>query len=299
MAVLQLCRQNFFQFCLTFFSDRPRLKENLGSDLKAQIGAGAFKNLYGATIDRLSGHIYATDRDLHNVAVYSHNGEFIREFGGPAFFSSPCGITVHPDGEILVVDRGNDRVQAFDLLGNYKRTIGEKGTKSGEFRSPGSVAVDLVGNIVVSDSINHRIQVFTKNGEWIRSIGQETGGPTLDYPVGIAIDPLNGNIIVAENIGSKIRIIEPDGRTSRTFSEHGSKDGQLSFPSGVTVDAQGKIIVADQGNNRVQIFSRQGEFLMKICCPSPNKFHPLTTAIDAEGNLICSDVSNDEIKIFG
>ena len=61
---------------------------------------------------------------------------------------------------LFVRDRGNNRVQVFELSGKFIGKFGTKGSKLGEFNNPLSVAMLSNGRIVVSDELNHRIQIF-------------------------------------------------------------------------------------------------------------------------------------------
>ena len=58
-----------------------------------------------------------TNLDLLLLQVFSSAGVFIRTFGskgtGPGEFDRPSGICISPDGHVIVVDFGNDRVQVF------------------------------------------------------------------------------------------------------------------------------------------------------------------------------------------
>jgi hypothetical protein len=51
-----------------------------------------------------------------------------------------------------------------------------------------------------------------------------------------------------------VQVFRPDGSVARSFVSQGAGPGQLLNPLGVAVDGEGKILVADLGNNRVQIF---------------------------------------------
>ena len=44
------------------------------------------------------------------------------------------------------------------------------------------------------------------------------------------------------------------------FGEFGVTEAQFTEPSGVTVNAQQEIIVADTNNHRIQVFSANGQF---------------------------------------
>lgn len=52
---------------------------------------------------------------------------------GPGKFQNPCGFAIDPnrEGQLIVADTGNDRVQVMTAHGNYMRLIGgtiDKGT---------------------------------------------------------------------------------------------------------------------------------------------------------------------------
>jgi sugar lactone lactonase YvrE len=49
----------------------------------------------------------------------------------------------------------------------------------------------------------------------------------------------------------------------RAWGTHGAADGQFESPSAIAVDRDGNLYVADTGNNRVQKFDSQGNFLAK------------------------------------
>ncbi len=52
--------------------------------------------------------------------------------------------------------------------------------------------------------------------------------------------------------------------------EVGDDNGQFNMPSDVATDAEGRIYVADHGNDRVQVFSPEGEWLRNIDIPHPS-----------------------------
>jgi len=83
------------------------------------------------------------------------------------------------------------------------------------------------------------------------------------------------------------------------FGSSGDKPGQFSSPWGLVVDSEGTIVVADQTNDRIQIFNYEGEFLKEINRTSSSLSQPLTPAIDREGNLVITDYSHNRIQVFG
>lgn len=79
----------------------------------------------------------------------------------PASFSNPTDIAVDErNGDIYIVDSGNNRVQRFDSEGNYLSEFGSFGTNNGQFNAPWGVAIDSKGYVYVTDTKNQRVQKF-------------------------------------------------------------------------------------------------------------------------------------------
>ena len=55
-----------------------------------------------------------------------------------------------------------------------------------------------------------------------------------------------------------------EGNFIRCFGTKGSGDSQLSYPQGVDVDGEGRIVVCDTGNGRVSVFEKDGTFLFSF-----------------------------------
>jgi DNA-binding beta-propeller fold protein YncE len=52
-----------------------------------------------------------------------------------------------------------------------------------------------------------------------------------------------------------------DGKFIKAWGKKGSAPGEFNEPHSIAMDAQGRVFVADRGNNRIQIFDQNGEFL--------------------------------------
>ena len=50
-----------------------------------------------------------------------------------------------------------------------------------------------------------------------------------------------------------LQVFDADGEFQFSFGSNGEGNGQFNAPTGVAVDAQDNIIVADWGNSRVQV----------------------------------------------
>ncbi|KAK3913719.1 E3 ubiquitin-protein ligase TRIM71 [Frankliniella fusca] len=86
-----------------------------------------------------------------------------------------------------------------------------------------------------------------------------------------------------------------------SFGRQGAEDGQFLRPWGICSDRQGRLIVADRSNNRIQVFRPDGTFLFKFGAhgSGPGQFdRPAGVASDAGGRIIVADKDNHRIQIF-
>ena len=54
------------------------------------------------------------------------------------------------------------------------------------------------------------------------------------------------------------------GNSVKSFGKKGTNDGEFQHPVGICVDEEGRVIVADHNNNRIQVLSQDGEPLFKF-----------------------------------
>ena len=81
----------------------------------------------------------------------------------------------------------------------------------------------------------------------------------------------------------------------------GAEDGELKFPSGVAVLNSGEVVVSDQGNNRLSIFSREGVFSRHLDAELPDTplSNPSGLTVFSDGRLAVADTGNDRVVIYG
>lgn len=177
-----------------------------------------------------------------------------------------------------------DPIVKLDRNGRVVASLG-----AGQIIWPHGMDVDAEGNIWVADArlareqeiaenpeaANHGSSVlkFSPEGELLMVLGTpgEIGDPPTHFtdPNDVLVAP-NGNIFVAETHSaqfqnedgpdskSRISIFAPDGSHIKTFGEWGFEDGQFRSPHSLAMDSQGRLFVADRGNNRIQIFDQDG-----------------------------------------
>jgi DNA-binding beta-propeller fold protein YncE len=173
----------------------------------------------------------------------------------------PANLAFAPDGTRWVIDHRANRLFHMDEAGGVIKTIGGTGNQPSRFNDPWGVAVDANGGVFVADTFNHRIQKFDAEGNFQFAWGN--GGSTSD--------PGNG------------------------------RDTQFFGPRDIVIDKQGRLLVTDTGNKRVQVFDGEGNFVTQFGTAGggDGQFdEPTGVAIDGEGDIYVSDTWNKRVQVF-
>jgi len=220
---------------------------------------------------------------------------------GNGQFLMSTDVAVAANGNLWVVDRGNNRVQRFSESGTYISAFGAKGTDSGQFRYPSAIAIDPSGNLWVVDRDNHRIQKFSSSGEFIKAVGSlGSGDGQFSNPEGIAADA-KGNVYVADTYNRRIQKFNSNGEFLTKFGSNGSGDGQFSRVTSVDVGPGGKIWATDPDLHRVTQFNEAGEYVQKFGSngtASGQFSQPAGVEVDSRGSVWVADIGNGRIQQF-
>jgi DNA-binding beta-propeller fold protein YncE len=216
----------------------------------------------------------------------------------PGQFDSPRGIAADSNGNILVADTNNGRIEKFSSRGVFITSIGMKGTGYGQLGEPNGIAIDRAGNIYVAEASNHRVQKLTSDGIFIT----EWKGPEPGFygPRRIAIGP-DDAVYVVDQGRTRIVKFSPDGQVLANWGRKGNGDGEFDDPTSVAVDpTTNNVYVADPTNKRVQVFDSNGKFLNKWSIPEWHQLYGLEDlAIDSKvGRLYASSANMDAVLVF-
>lgn len=190
---------------------------------------------------------------------------------------------------------------------------GSIGTEPGQFQSPHSIAVAADGSIYVADGFNHRVQKFNADGEYVLSIGTASGQTpnpptgTLNEPWGVAVAP-DGSIYVADTWNHRIQQFSAEGAFINSWGALGDTGGQavgneglFYGPRGIAVDKDGRVLVADTGNKRIQVFNKNGGFVAQFGGGGLDQGRldePVGVAVGPQGNIAVADTWNGRVQIF-
>ncbi len=225
---------------------------------------GLFNEPWGVAVGP-DGSVYVSDTWNGRIQKFTADGKFLTTWGTfgmgatPLELYGPRGLAVDAAGRVFVADTGNKRILIFDANGNYLSQFGSWGAGPGQFDEPVGIAIDSQGLVYISDTWNQRVQVFapaedgltfTPVREWDIH-GWES--QSLENKPFIAVNA-QGHVFVSVPEMSRILEFDAEGKILRAWGEYGVQPNQFGLPSGLAVDAQGNLWVADAGNHRLMKF---------------------------------------------
>lgn len=242
-------------------------------------GAGLLEKPYGVEIDA-DGASFVAEYGNNRVSVFAADGSFLRAFGkgvhpaggdicvaasaclegvasgAAASLAGPKGIAFGPEGNLFVADSGNNRIAVYSPDGLFLRAfgwhvnagpsgepdvctsecqVGGGGEGAGEINEPTGVDFDRSGLLYVADRGNHRVDVLSVSGDFVRAFGKE-------------VNPVDGSDVCIEISGCKAGAADESTRS-------------IFWPDDVATLPGEELAVADEGNNRVEVFTTAGAFV--------------------------------------
>ncbi|PIP72904.1 MAG: hypothetical protein COW89_03905 [Nitrospinae bacterium CG22_combo_CG10-13_8_21_14_all_47_10] len=301
----------------------------------------------GIAVDK-KGNIFIAMRDNNiisrvdtqgNMTTFAGTGESGFDGDGgkasEAKLKLPAGLAFDKKGNLYIADRNNHRVRKVDTSGIITTVAGNgiagfsgDGGKAAQamLNLPSGVAIDDDGNIYISDRSNGRVRVVNNKGiiTTIAGNGEDgfkgDSGPAtqaqLSKPFGLALDK-KGNLYIADRGNNRVRMVNPQGIITTVAGDGGfffmgdngpAYRASIAGPTGVVVDDNGVLYIADRNNNRVRSVDTQG-MIQTVAgtghqdyngdsevARETNLYLPFGVALDAEGNLLIIDRSHYRIR---
>ena len=161
--------------------------------------------------------------------------------------SSPCGVSVSPEGLIYICDSDNHRVTVYDEEGKFMFVFGSKGSGPGCFEAPRDIAFGSDGLVYATDNKSRRVCVWSKEGTFKRHFQPKY--------CSTCIAATSDNHWLITSIDSRfVMVYTMEGELVHEFGGKGSHTGEFDGPVGICVDDNGVVYVADCKNKRVQVF---------------------------------------------
>lgn len=209
---------------------------------------------------------------------------------------NPYGVVTDREGRLFVVDNFNRFVHVFNEASRTYYVFPDETTS---LISPIGIAIDSKGTIYVSDSKEAVIKIFRNGGK--KYIG-EIGRGLLERPTGMTYNPVTDELLVVDTQNSEIiRYDTGNYKVKGVIGREGNIKGHFYKPTNIAAARDGKLIVSDSLNFRIQILSPDGEFIEDFgkAGDGPGYFsRPRGVASDSDGNIYVVDALFDNIQIF-
>ncbi len=235
-----------------------------------------------------------------------------------AVFHEPRGMAFTPNGHLLVADTVHHGIVDLDANGNYSATCGQRaaeGTQLGQFNWPRGIAVDPgTGNMWVADTKQHQLQVLTSDCQGIGFVKNTPAGTdtrSFNWPYDISIRTSDRFAFVVDTQNHRIKaydvanaVFPADNKgplPTTVFGSRGTGANNFMNPSGIAVSPNGRVFVADRGNNRVTEFTYSpaaGFARVASYTAGGTLDGPEGVAVDQDGRIIVADSNDNEVVVL-
>jgi DNA-binding beta-propeller fold protein YncE len=212
----------------------------------------------------------------------------------------PYGIATDSKGNLYVADQ---KVGAIFIFNTETRDVELiKNKTHGHFVRIIGLAMDDNDRLFVSDPALSHVLVFNAQHKTEDVI---TDG--LVSPGGLALDIENRLLYVADVGLDQVLVYDADSfklkrKIGTPDTKHASiAPGDFARPSGMAVDREGNLYVADTLNNRIEIFDGDGKFIRTFgkAGDGPGYFsRPKGVAIDSDNHIWVIDGMQDRVQVF-
>ena len=193
------------------------------------------------------------------ISVFSERGEFLTSFT-PQYMilREPYGLAIHGD-YLYVTDTWLHAIFQFKMEPQFSLVTkrGTRGSQIGEFNEPRNLTVSTNGDVYVVDYNNHRVQILNSSLQHLRNLTEQL----IQKPYDIRLTADEVYVLCDDN--PCLHVFSHAGERLRSLLSSGHQM-QLTEPYFFCLDAAENIIISDFSAHRIQIFSKEGNFIQTI-----------------------------------
>ncbi len=172
-----------------------------------------------------------------------------------------------------------------------------------------AMSLDKDGNLYLTstetpaDQIDLRVRKYSPTGESLLAFSAKlaTDSTKTPWPSAIVVDD-SSRILVLDGLNNCLKIFDKTGKFLIKVGSRGSGQGQFISPSDLKWDGphgtKTKLFIADKGNKRVQVLTKQGSFLRQFGTDSIPLNDPIALVHSSYNQTSVLDVQNDTGRLF-
>ena len=255
-------------------------------------GKVVFHNPCSIAVSEKTGFIVVAEGLSNRVQLFDSEWKFLRTIGdkgtGAKIKGNPISVAFTASGNIVVVQSESSqrsRLSLFNELGHFITDI------SRHLIEPQSVSVRSDGKLLVCDWSDDAIKVLSPDGT---KLMQTIKAPNCDESPWFAVH-YQRMYFVSYDSAHCVKVFSDEGQLLYEIGSKGSREGQLKGPKGLVIDKRKNLVLCDNENNRLQIFSLDGKLLNSV---AEEMKDPWSVAIAKNGDLLVCDFTEDCIHIM-
>lgn len=269
---------------------------------RAGIVDGRFEKPRAMAIDDRD-QLYIVDMSAR-IQVFDRDGNFLRGWHTPKWAAGkPTGLSISPDGQLLVADTHYFRILTYTLDGQLREDAtlgGTYGPEPGQFGLVTDAVRDAAGTWYISEYGEFdRIHKFSPTGEFLLQWGGHGSEPgQFLRPQNIQLDR-DGQLWVVDACNHRIQIFDAQGNLVRMWGQSGSELGKLYYPYDMAFGNDDHVYVCEYGNHRVQKFTLEGASIGAWGAEgrTPGKlYNPWALVCDSQGRIHVLDTNNNRVQ---
>ena len=251
-------------------------------------GRGEFDDIFDIDVSEKTGTIAVADGRNKRIQLLSSEGKSRREI---RLDGMPFSVAFTDSGDLLTLVPGSDNMLClFSKECHFIKHFNDK-----HLERPGHLSIASDGRIIITDYGDKKIKVLSPDGNVLL---QSFSAPDCDKSPECAIYNQD-KFFVSYYSAACVKVFDKTGVYLQDIGCKGSNDGQFNNgPNGLVIDKYNRLIVCDEGNHKLQLFTLSGKFLSKIDGQYFVNGFPCYVAINSGGSLIVADAENSRISVF-
>ena len=242
--------------------------------------------------DPASQRYYAVDAGNNRLVSFDRNGKLLKAFSADNRLRIPFDMVRLDNGQLWVVEKGRNslthinvgarEVKPHTIMDGNRQVFPDRIALSGNKlyvldRASGQVlrlndnleieqrygCKDCLGVIVdfclegdsvwALETIAKNVYQFKADGTIEKTINL---GDEVNFPVSLALGPSDSSLYILDRYLNRVIVFGRDGRYQYDFLGLGQGQGKLYFPRELRFDPWGRLCIVDEGNGRIEVFSR-------------------------------------------